>query len=59
MAFPTYSMLSVILGSTILVLTWVASNKMKKCAAEGVHTNLQILMMVGTANVVLGVYRFT
>jgi hypothetical protein len=54
MAFPTYSMLSVILGSTILVLTWVASNKMKKCAAEGVHTNLQILMMVGTANVVLG-----
>ena len=54
MAFPTYSMLSVILGSTILVLTWVASNKMTKCAAEGVHTNLQILMMVGTANVVLG-----
>ena len=54
MAFPTYSMLSVIMGSTILVLTWVASNKMKKCAAEGVHTNLQILMMVGTANVVLG-----
>ena len=54
MAFPTYSMLSVILGSTILVLAWVASNKMTKCAAVGVHTNLQILMMVGTANVVLG-----
>jgi hypothetical protein len=54
MAFPTYSMISVILGSTILVLTWIASNKMKKCTSTGVHTNLQILMMVGTANVVLG-----
>ena len=54
MAFPTYSMISVILGSIILVLTWIASNKMKKCTSTGVHTNLQILMMVGTANVVLG-----